>query len=205
MTRVTNRPKAREYRSELRTQQAKATRSRILDATLQVMARGIASVSIPAVARVAGVSVPTIYHHFATKADLLAAVYPHLMRRSGVDKVPMPRAIDEVRGAVRAVFERMSSLDDLARAAAVSPAAEDARRTTMPQRLAVGRQLADLHVPKLVAADRERIARLMAVLVTSASLRMWRDHLGLSVDEAAEDIEWVLRAALAAATLEGGR
>jgi len=65
--------------------------------------------------------------------------------------------------------------------------------------------LADLHVPKLMAADRERIARLMAVLVTSASLRMWRDHLGLSVDEAAEDIEWVLRASLAAATREDGR
>lgn len=202
MTRATNRPKAREYRSELRTQQAEATRARILDATVQVMARGIASVSIPAVAREAGVSVPTVYHHFATKADLMAAVYPHLMRRSGADKVPMPRTVDEVRGAVRAVFERMNSLDDIARAAAVSPAADEARRTTMPQRLAVGRQLADLHVPKLTAADRERIARLMAVLVTSASLRMWRDHLGLSVDEAAEDIEWVLRAAIAAASRE---
>lgn len=202
MDRIANRAQGREYRSELRAQQAEATRTRILDATLRVMARGIASVSIPAVARDAGVSVPTIYHHFATKADLLAAVYPHLMRRSGADKVPMPRTIDEVRGAVRALLERMDSLDDLARAAAVSPAAEEARRTTMPQRLEVGRQLATMHVPKPVAADRERIARLMAILVTSASLRMWRDHFGSSVDEAADDIDWVLRATLAAATPE---
>ena len=202
MNRIANRAKGREYRSELRAQQVEATRERILDATLRVMARGIASVSIPAVAREAGVSVPTIYHHFATKADLLAAVYPHLMHRSGADRVPMPRTIDEVRGAVRAVLERMDSLDDLARAAAVSPAAEEARRTTMPQRLEVGRQLAAMHVPKPVAADRERIARIMAVLVTSASLRMWRDHLGSSVDEAADDIDWVLRAALAAAIPE---
>jgi AcrR family transcriptional regulator len=163
------------------------------------MARGIASLSVPAVAREAGVAVPTVYRHFATKADLLAAVYPHLMRRSGADRVPMPRSVDEVRGAVQAVLERMDSLDDLTRAAALSPAAEEARHTTMGQRLEVGRQLATLHDPSIVPVDRERIARLMAVLVTTASLRMWRDHLGSSVEEAAEDIDWILRAALAAA------
>jgi hypothetical protein len=69
----------------------------------------------------------------------------------------------------------------------------------MGQRLEVGRQLATLHDPSIVPVDRERIARLMAVLVTTASLRMWRDHLGSSVEEAAEDIDWILRAALAAA------
>ena len=138
----------------------------------------------------------------ATKAELLAAIYPHLMRRSGVDKVPLPRTVDDVRSAVRDVLERMDSLDDVARAAAVSPAAEAARRTTMPQRLDVGRQVAASYVPRPVAADRERFARLMAVLVTTASMRMWRDHLGLSVEEAADDIEWVLRAALAATTPE---
>lgn len=199
MVRVTNPPGSRAYRSELRAEQADATRSRILDATLRVMARGMASLSVPAVAREAGVSVPTIYHHFATKADLLAAVYPHLMRRTGVDRVPMPRTVDEVRDAVRAVFERMDSLDDLARAAAVSPAAEEARHTSVQTRLELGRQLARTHVPPLAEADQERIARVMAVLITSASLRMWRRHLGSSVDEAADDIEWVLRAALAAA------
>jgi AcrR family transcriptional regulator len=201
MARISNHAR-REYHSELRSAQTEATRTRILDATLRVMARGVASVSVPAVAREAGVSVPTVYRHFATKAELLAAVYPHLMRRSGADTVPWPRSSDEVGGAVRAYLERMDTLDDLARAAAVSPAAEAARHTTIPQRLAVGRQLAALHVPQPRAADRERIARLMAVLLTSASLRMWRDHLGASVEEVAGDIEWVLRAALAAATPE---
>jgi AcrR family transcriptional regulator len=201
MTRIANTSsrRTREYRSELRATQAEATRSRILDATLRVMARGIASLSVPAVAREAGVAVPTVYRHFATKADLLAAVYPYLMRRSGADRVPMPRSVDEVRGAVQVVLERMDSLDDLTRAAALSPAAEEARHTTMAQRLSVGRELAALHDPSIAPGDRERIARLMAVLVTTASLRMWRDHLGSSVEEAAEDIDWILRAALAAA------
>jgi hypothetical protein len=29
---------------------------------------------------------------------------------------------------------------------------------------------------------------------------MWRDHLGLSVDEAADDVDWIVRAAIAAAS-----
>ena len=48
----------RPYRSRLREEQAQETRERILDATGRVMAAGIATVSIPAVAREAGVSIP---------------------------------------------------------------------------------------------------------------------------------------------------
>ena len=68
----------RAYRSQLRVLQAEQTRARILDATVRVMARGLTSVSIPAVAREAGVSVATIYRHFATKRDLLATLTARL-------------------------------------------------------------------------------------------------------------------------------
>jgi AcrR family transcriptional regulator len=204
MTRIVKEP-VREYRSQLRAQQADQTRSRILDATLRVMADGVASVSIPAVAGEAGVSVPTIYRHFGTKRDLLAALYPHLEQRAGLDEMVVPRSIDELQDGVRAIFERIDSFDDLARAAMASPAAEEARRITMPDRLALGRRLADSIVPKLAKADRDRIARLLVVLITSSALRVWRDHLGSSVEKAADDIDWVVRAAVAAATSGQGR
>ncbi len=191
---------ARPYSSQLRAQQAEETRARILDATVRLMARGIASVSIPAVAREAGVSVPTIYRHFRTKGDLLAALYPHVVRRAGFDEVVVPRSLDELRDGVRAHFDRLESFDDLVRAAMARPAAAEARHISMPNRLEMGRQLADTIVPKLSRVDRDRIARLLAVLITSSSLRVWRDHLGSTVDEAADDIDWVVRAAVAAAT-----
>ena len=54
------------------------------------MASGLASLSIPAVAREAGVSVPTVYRHFGTKDDLLAAVYPHVARGSGSTACRIP-------------------------------------------------------------------------------------------------------------------
>src|SRR5918995_3522630 len=116
MTRIAK-PAQRAYQSELRAEQAEETRRRILDAALGVMGTGLASLSVPAVAREAGVSVPTIYRHFRTKADLLAAMYPHAARRSGLDGIPDPSTVGDVRSAVRAVFERLDALDDVARAA----------------------------------------------------------------------------------------
>ena len=190
---------ARVYGSPLRAQQTRETRERILDATVQVMARGITSVSIPAVAREAGVSVPTIYRHFCTKSDLLAAVYPHIVRRAGLGDLAPPRTVDELRDGVRALFGHVESFGDLARAAMASPAAEEARQLNMPNRIAMFRRFADSIEPKVSEVDRDRIARLLAILITSSSMRMWRDHLGSSVDEAADDVDWIVRAAIAAA------
>jgi AcrR family transcriptional regulator len=189
----------RPYRSELRAQQVEATRARILDAAVRVMADGIATISIPAIAREARVSVPTIYRHFATKDELLAAVYPHLERRAGFDEMVVPRTIGELREGIREIFARLEAFDDLARAAMASPAAGDARRLTLPNRLAWSRRLADSVEPAIDAADRERLARLLMILTTSSALRLWRDHLGASVDDAADDIDWIVRAAIAAA------
>ncbi len=187
---------ARAYRSKLREEQTEETRARILDATMRVMATGLASLSVPAVAREAGVSVPTIYRHFRTKPELLAALYPHAARRAGIDGVADARSLDELRPMIRALLGRLDNLDDLSRAAMASPVASEVRSATMPARLQRIRRLTDSIEPKLRKADRDRITRLLAVLMTSSSLRMWRDHLGLPVEEVAKEIDWIVRAAL---------
>jgi AcrR family transcriptional regulator len=199
MTRIAN-IERRAYGSPLRAQQAEETRGHILDATVRVMARGVASLSIPDVAREAGVSVPTIYRHFGTKRDLLAAVYPHVVRRAGLDQQVPPRSLDNLRGGVRSYLDHLDSFDDLARAAMASPASQEVRRTNMPHRLAMFRPLVDSIEPRLSEPDADRIARLLVVLTTTGALRMWRDQLGLSADEAADDVDWVVRAAIASAT-----
>lgn len=196
---------ARPYRSELREQQAEDTRSRILEATLRVLAGGLASVSIPAVAREAGVSVPTIYRHFGTKRDLLAALHPYVMHRAGFDAFVPPRNIDELPAAVRSLFERLDHVDALAWAAMASPASEEVRAIHAPARLELWRRISGTIEPKLPKPDRERIARLMMVLISSSSLRVWRDTLGGSAEEAAADIDWVLRAAIATSRSRSGR
>jgi AcrR family transcriptional regulator len=199
MTRIANTATARPYHSELRAEQAEETRGRILDAALRVTAAGIASLSVPAVAREAGVSVPTVYRHFGSKSELLAEMYPHAARRAGLDGVPDPSTVGDVRSAVRAIFERLDALDDVARAAFASPIANEVRHATMPSRFerirAIGRSIE----PPLAKADLDRITRILVILTSSSSLRTWRDHLEVSVDEAADDIDWILRAAIAAA------
>jgi len=201
MTRITNR-RARGYQSELRAEQAEETRSRILEAALRVMATGLASLSVPAVAREAGVSVPTVYRHFGTKANLLAEMYPHAARRAGLDGVPDPSAVRDVKSAVRAVIERLDALDDVSRAAFASPIADEVRHATMPSRFARIRRLGESIEPPLSSADLDRITRLLVVLISQSSLRTWRDHLGVSADQAADDVDWILRAAIAAARSE---
>jgi AcrR family transcriptional regulator len=199
MTHITDNA-GRTYRSQLRADQAEETRGRILDATVRVIAGGIASVSIPAVAREAGVSIPTVYRHFGTKRDLLAAVYPHVVRRAGLDEVVMPRSMDELRDGMRAHIERTDALGDLSRMASAMPATDEVRRLNMPDRIATFRRIADSIVPTPSKADRDRIARLLAILTASSSLRFWRDHLNSSVDEVADDMDWVIRAVIASAT-----
>jgi AcrR family transcriptional regulator len=195
----------RTYQSSLRDGQAAATRARILDASMRVMATGVANLSIPAVAREAGVSVPTVYRHFRTKGDLLAAGYPHFARRSGLDAIPDPRSLDDLGSLIRAVLERLDALGDMERAALASPASSEVRHLTMPMRYERIGRLVDSIEPKLRKADRDRITRLLVVLTASSSLRMWRDHLGSTVDEVADDIDWIVRAAIAAANGRDGR
>lgn len=147
----------------------------------------------------------TVYRHFATKRDLLAAIYPHAARQAGLNELVIPRSMDELLVGLPAYFVRTDSLGDLARVAMASPGSEAVRALNMPDRLAVFRRIADSVVPTPPEADRDRIARLLVILTASSALRMWRDHLGLSVDEAAEDVDWIVRAAIAQATGGNGR
>jgi AcrR family transcriptional regulator len=196
MSRIVN--KTREYRSELRERQAEDTRSRILDGALRTSADGFASVSIPNVARKAGVSVPTVYRHFKTKQDLLDALYPHAVRRSGLSMPPTPRTLADVRQGVIDYIGHLDSLDDLTRAAMASPASEEVRARSMARRFDVLRPIVESIEPPLSTADRDRVLRLIVALTTSSTLRLLHDHLGASPEEVAEDVDWFVRAAIAA-------
>jgi AcrR family transcriptional regulator len=191
--------KRRHYRSRLRESQAEATRDRILEATARVLAGGIAGISIPAVAEEAGVSIATVYRIFGTKRGLIEAIYPYSVRRANRPDIKAPSSFADFRDGLRALFDRVDSMDELARAAVASRGAEEVRHATMPARLAIANELVDALAPGLHGRDRERVLRLIVVLSTTASLRMWRDHLDVPVEEAIDDIEWIFRAAVAAA------
>ena len=121
----------RPYRSELRTRHVTDARARILDATFRVMTAGVATVSIPSVARQARVSIPTIYRHFPTKRDLLAAVYPHIERRAGLKELAVLRTSMTFVRRRRAGHERV-------RASPSEPRASTMKRTMRAASLPAG-------------------------------------------------------------------
>jgi AcrR family transcriptional regulator len=73
-----------------RTASPGATRDRIVAAALRLFSeRGTAAVSVRELAEAAGVTVPGLYYHFASKADLIRAVYA-ARGGGGPDAVPDP-------------------------------------------------------------------------------------------------------------------
>ena len=186
----------RPYRSPLREGQAQDTRDRILEGALRILAGGLAGLSIPAVAREAGVSVPTVYRNFGTKRALLEAMYPYSIRRARAPELKPPSSIADLRDGIRIIFERLESLDDVERVAIASRGAEEIRHLTIGSRLTFSRQAVEAIAPELSVEDRERLARLVIVLTMSATARMLREHLGLSVEGAVEDVEWAIRAVI---------
>ncbi len=72
--------------SQTQQERREATRAKLIGAALEVFTRdGFADASTTAILKVAGVSRGAMYHHFADKADLFAAVYSHVEEQTTAD------------------------------------------------------------------------------------------------------------------------
>ena len=193
MKRITNvkgskRP-TRAYDSELRAEQADATRRKILDALVRTMGRGVAALSIPAVAREAGVSVPTVYRHFNSKAALVAALSADLVQRTGLMDPSMLEGAD-LPAIVHEMYRRNAGMDAEVRAALASELGQEARRRMMPARVALARKTIAERVPGLTGDDLDRFTRVFLILTSSATMRAYKDYLGMDASHAAKDVAW---------------
>jgi AcrR family transcriptional regulator len=163
------------------------------------MARGLTEVSMPAIAREAGVSIRTVYRHFPTKADLIDALAGHVFGREELERMPPPAALEDLEPTLRGLFRRISAIDPMVRAALATQAGWEARRASIPTRLGLLRSGLKTTRPGLDDVTVEHLARLALILTSSFSVQAWKDYLGLDADEAAAEVTWVLRAVLAGA------
>jgi AcrR family transcriptional regulator len=195
MNRITNvkrrSKRSRSYESPLRDEQAEVTGRRILDALVRTMGKGVAGLSVPAVAAEAGVSVPTVYRHFRTKAELVAALAPYLSRKTGLMEIP-DAGSHSVRALTRELYRRNEAMDAEVRAAMASELGREVRRRTMPDRLTLIRKYMAKQVPGVTGADLDRLTRVAMILMSSATMRAYKDYLGLGAMDAAEDVAWTL-------------
>lgn len=184
----------RTYQSAARRQQVAQTRARILDALARTMARGISEVSMPAVAREAGVSIPTVYRHFPTKRALVAALPGHFVARLGSPPLEPPRDLAEMGTLLRGLYGSVEGLDETLKAASVSPVAHDIRQAFLPHRLAAIEQMLAPFTAGLDESERTRLRNVVLVLSSSAMVRAFGDYLSLSGAAAAEHIAWAIEA-----------
>lgn len=181
----------RRYTSPLREEQASATRERILEALVRVLARGAAELSVPAVAAEAGVSVATIYRHFATKQALLDGLGEH-MRERWLGELPTPSTPAELAALYARAYPRIDARTEAVRAALASPTARRGRKASMTGRLArVEAALAPLE-GRVTVEDYARLRSVAALLTASETVHVLRELVGLSVSEAADTAAWTL-------------
>jgi AcrR family transcriptional regulator len=187
----------------LREEQADATRERILEALVRTMGSGVAALSMPAVAREAAVSIPTIYRHFGSKQGLLDALGPWVLKRSGLVPQEMPATIEAMPGLIRETFHHLDEMDATLRAAMASELGGKVRRSTMPERFAMHRGVLERSAPGLPDDVLDRLASLSVILLSSAAYRAYKDYLGLDAERAADLVAWAMRTLVAGASAAG--
>ena len=187
--------KQRDYQSPLRQEQARRTREQILDGLIQTMARGgLADLSIPAVAREAGVSVATIYRYFRTKRELIEALGNHIIQKSGINLAsPLPKSPEELIAMVKVLFLKYEGADEMLRASAMSELSYEMRQHALPRRLELIEEALQPVEDRFNETDWIRLRNSVFILTTTAIVRAFKDYLNLSGEEAADTVAWIIR------------
>src|SRR5881392_1010587 len=97
----------RRYVSSVRTAAAAAKRDRVIRAAARLLREGasIASFSLDAVAKAAGVTRLTVYNQFGSRRALLEAVFDEIARQGGLAGIADAMAMADPRAALDRLIE----------------------------------------------------------------------------------------------------
>ena len=146
---------SRTYRGELRERRAAQTRAKILDAVLVVMSQDPTGFSVPAVAREAGVAVPTVYRHYPNKLALVEALRERREREGRVGELPRgPSDIATVTAHLRRFARSFAEEPPEVRRLAFSPIMDEFRAANRERRLAWVEEVFADHLARLPEEER---------------------------------------------------
>jgi AcrR family transcriptional regulator len=183
-----------ETYAERRAAMADESRRRILDATVAILARGVDELSMPAVAKEAGVSVPTVYRNFADKKTLLRETMLFLARERGY-RGPPDGNVDDLEEILEAEFSRSASVREVVRQALSNPEMIEVmhEQGSLEQRRAHMKKIFGPEIEALPAAEREHAYRICAVLCSSATMYAFAERAGGTPSDAAATVAWAIR------------
>lgn len=180
--------------ASLRAEQRRATRNRIVRAVAALVADAHpASVSVPAVARQAGVSVATVYRYFPTKEALLDASAMVLGDDAKLSSLAAyPTTFEEAMALLPDQFAALARQLPLARNQLASPLGRELRQVRWQAKQAATRKglLASGIDPDSPAG--ERLAAVADVLTSSTAVLELHDKAGLPIEDATQHVIWAL-------------
>ena len=184
------------YDSPLRREQAEQTRSRIVGAALDLIVGGVEGLTMPEVAKAAGVALRTVFRHFPTRDDLLDATWQALQVRMG--DTPDLESLDELAGFLPELFGRYGAMEDHIRGAMFAQTFVSSRQRLGADR---ARKMRRAVAAQFTAGDeRSRAMAASAAYTLTVPLVsiVLKEAYGLSSSEAGRACVWAVRALAAA-------
>lgn len=174
-----------QYMSPLRQGYAAQTRERILDAAIAALNDGAPEqLTIAGVAKAAGVTERTVYRHFATREDLLKAVWPRMQARMGMSG--FPQDVATLIATPQKVFPRFAAEEGSVRASMASEAGREIRRSANPERQKAFLGCVREALPDLDANTRRRRAAVIQLIGSAHGWAAMKDYWGLSAEDAGQ-------------------
>lgn len=170
------------------------TRRRIIDAVAELLiVADPAALSVPVVAKRAGVSIRTVYRHFADKAALVQSV-------AEIDDPAMRLPLPAPDGSDLGAYLRLAWSDEVQlphlRAQLRTSAGQQVRAERRRSQRPFLDTVLDAWSVELDDESKRRFVDLLQLMTGSAALVELTDVLGESTDEAAASATWAVEALL---------
>lgn len=184
----------RRYDSPVRDAQRDATRARILDAALALVAGGLDELTIPAVGKASELSPATVYRHFPTLDDLMFALLQWLRPRVGQTRDRLtggkPQGLPAVARENYAGYEKHAAvLTPLMESRAFNRARVGSEGRRAPHGAAAFRELATGYSEP----DLEGVTGAVYLLIAPQAWRWLRETWGLDAATASRATSWAIQ------------
>jgi AcrR family transcriptional regulator len=186
----------RAYSSAIRDAQLEQTRALLFDTARTLLVEGgLDALTLPKLAQVAGVSVPTVYRHFPTLDDLYRAFLEWLRPQLGISRERlMSTKPEDVQAIPLENFPRYDEHAAVLRPLMESREFNRVRVASMRDRAEDATVHLKERAPGWSDAAIEARAGALWVLASPQVWRWLRDTWGLENDEAAEAASWAMGA-----------
>jgi len=190
---------ARKYESAVRDAKAEETRERLFEAARALLVQGgLDAVTLPKLARAAGVSAPTVYRHFPTVDALIEAFLVWIRPLIGQTRERLMTSADALPRLPPENFARFEAHAAVLRPLMESRAFSRVRVASMRDRAEQGAAILEDLAAGWRARDLEAAAGAIWVLASPQTWRWMTETWGLETKEAAGAASWAIGALVAA-------